>query len=506
MNKKITQKPAESSERPPVIAIMGHIDHGKSTLLDYIRETNTVAKEAGGITQHIGAYEAYHITGENKEKKITFLDTPGHAAFTGIRERGAKVADIAVLIVSAEEGVKAQTTEALKVILKEEIPYIVAITKIDKPGADVERTKQNLAENEIYVEGYGGSIPCVPISAKTGEGVPELLDMMLLVAELEELKADAGAPASGIVIEANRDTQKGITGTIVIQNGTLELGQFIVSGTSFAPVRIMEDASGRKLKSATFSSPVRIIGWNEVPAVGLPFYAADSKKDAERAAADYRFLSQKKNEASAAPAQTDKPQLNLILKADVSGSLEAIENEIGKLPKEKVEVKIVQASIGSVSDSEVKVAAGIAGTTILAFGVKTEPNAESLRERLGVTVAHFDIIYKLVEWIEEKIAEMTPKEMVEESLGRAKVLKTFSRNKDKQVFGGKVETGNITIGCEIKILRRDVEIARGKIRGLQEQKSKVSTVAEGHEFGAEIESKMEAAPGDRIECFRIVVK
>jgi len=334
------------------------------------------------------------------------------------------------------------------------------------------------------------------------------------VAEVEELTADASQPASGIIIEANRDTKKGITATLVIQNGTLESGKFIVAGGSLAPVRIMEDFSGKNIKTATFSSPVRIIGWSEIPQIGSSFVTVDSKKEAEVIAAENRLkkpaAEARKEESTtntdSAGIVTTKPQINLIIKADVSGSLEAIEGEMKKLKAEKVIVKIVQASVGSISENEIKVAVGVEGTIVVGFNVKIDAAADSLRERLGIEVKTFDIIYKFVEWLEELVAAKTPKQMVDEVTGRAKILKQFSRTKEKQVLGGKVETGTIVVGGEVKVLRRELEIARGRIKGLQQQKLKATQVEEGYEFGAEIECKMEIAPGDRIECFRTVEK
>ena len=273
-----TNKQPNIIERPPVICIMGHIDHGKSTLLDYIRKTTVAEKEAGGITQRISAYEVVHKNKIGKGNKITFLDTPGHEAFCAIRERGVDVADIAVLVVSAEDGVKKQTIEALKCIKDSGIPYIVAINKIDKPGADVEKTKQNLAENEIYIEGYGGTVPWVPISAKTGEGVSELLDMMLLVAEMGELKGDMNKYAEGVVIEANLDSHQGISGTLIIKDGALRTGMHIASGGSIASTRFIEDFAGRKIIEAGFSSPIKVVGFNGLPAVGSTFKSFGTKK------------------------------------------------------------------------------------------------------------------------------------------------------------------------------------------------------------------------------------
>ncbi|MDD4988811.1 MAG: translation initiation factor IF-2 [Candidatus Pacebacteria bacterium] len=490
--------------RPPVIAIMGHIDHGKSTLLDYIRKSNIVDKEAGGITQHVGAYEVVHKAKDGKESKITFLDTPGHAAFTGIRSRGVRVADIAVLVVSAEDGVKAQTIEALKTIQAEEIPYIIAITKIDKPNANIELAKQSMATNEIYVEGYGGSIPCVPISAKTGEGVPELLDMMLLVAEMEELKTDITKPAEGVILESNLDPKKGISATLILTDGTLKSGSYVVSGQSSAPVRIMENFAGVKIAEASAPSPVKIIGWSEMPQIGELFKTVESKKEAEQIALEFKekmdSIPEKKEELN------DKLEIPLVVKADVSGSLEAIQGEIAKIPQEKVKLKIIQSGIGTISESDVKVANGSAGSILIGFSVKIDSQAESLRERLGVQMQMFDIIYKLVEYLEETVKTRTPKVMTEEATGRAKIMKTFSRNKDRQIVGGKVETGEIRTGKEVKILRRDVEIGRGRIKELQQQKAKATEIREGYEFGADIEAKIEIAPGDRVECFDVVEK
>ncbi|MCK5591056.1 MAG: GTP-binding protein, partial [Candidatus Pacebacteria bacterium] len=275
-------------ERPPIIVIMGHIDHGKSALLDYIRKSNVVEGEAGGITQHTSAYEVEHTTKEGDIKKITFLDTPGHEAFSDMRSRGAVVADIAILVVSAEDGVKTQTLEALRAIKDADIPYIIAINKIDKPGADIEKTKNSLSENEIYIEGYGGDIPVQPISAKTGEGIPEILDMMLLVAEMAELKGETGKRAEGIVIESKVDPQKGISATLVITNGKLERGMYVVAEDVVAPVRIFENFSGKTINEAQFSSPVTIIGWNKIPSVGSSFVSFSKKKDAELCATAFK--------------------------------------------------------------------------------------------------------------------------------------------------------------------------------------------------------------------------
>lgn len=503
----MAKKTAQSSqiiERPPVVVIMGHIDHGKSTLLDFIRKSNTTASEAGGITQHLGAYEVAHKTPAGKESKITFLDTPGHEAFTGIRKRGANVADIAILVVSAEDGVKKQTLEALKSIQDAGLPYIIAMNKIDKPEANVERTKQNLAENEIYIEGYGGSVPAVPISALSGKGIPELLDMIMLVAELEELKADIGKPAEGAVIEAKLDTKKGISATLLIKDGTLRSGMHVVAEDAFAPVRILEDFIGKPIKEASVSSPVRVIGFNKIPSAGALFIAVEDKKEAEALALE--FKNSKSDKKQVHQISSEKIIIPLIVKADVIGSLEGIQHELAKLPFEKIYLKIIQEGIGDISEADIKTASGTPDSIVLGFNVKVDAKARPLVERLAVNVQLFNIIYKLVQHVQEVALSRTPKSYIEESLGLAKVLQVFSKNKDKQIIGGKVQKGEIRLGSEVKILRRDVEIARGRVRELQQQKQKAQEVREGYEFGTLIESKIEIAAGDKIECFHIVEK
>lgn len=503
---KINNKQPNIIERPPVICIMGHIDHGKSTLLDYIRKTTVAEKEAGGITQRISAYEVAHKNKSGKENKITFLDTPGHEAFCAIRERGVNVADIAVLVVSAEDGVKKQTIEALKCIKDSGIPYIVAINKIDKPGADVERTKQNLAENEIYIEGYGGSVPWVPISAKTGEGISDLLDMMLLVAEIGEFKGDINKSAEGIVIEANLDSHKGISGTLIIKDGALKTGMFIASGESIASTRLIEDFTGKKINEARFSSPIKVVGWSYLPAVGSTFKSFETKKDAENHIAAFKEKIAPKRNGPREEINDNVFSINFIIKAETMGSIEAIEHEIRKIKNEKVKIKMVQSGVGNISENDVKTASAKEGTTILGFDVGVDPKAKSYAERLGVEIKVFDVIYKLSEWIETKARESTPKFEIEETSGVAKIIRVFSKSKDKFVIGGKVESGLISVGEDAKILRREQEVGRGKIKELQHQKKKVSEIKEGMEFGCQIQSTLEIAPGDKIESYKIVQK
>lgn len=505
MAKSPTTKTASNIiPRPPVVVVMGHIDHGKSTLLDFIRKSNVVAGEAGGITQHLGAYEVHHTSSEGKSGTITFLDTPGHEAFSTIRTRGSQVADIAILVVSAEDGVKPQTLEALACAKAEELPYIVAINKIDKPGANIERTKQNLAENEIYVEGYGGDVPVVPISALTGQGIPELLDMIMLVAEIENHTGDTSLQASGTIIEANLHPKKGISASLLIKNGTLNSGTFVVAHDAISPVRILEDHLGKAIKTATFSSPVKVIGWDKLPVAGTPFTAVATKKEAEALIAENI-----KNPPVIADVETYAEGtivIPIILKADVIGSLEGIQFELKKIKNDKVKIKIVASGIGEISEKDIKLAQSTPETILIAFNVKPDAKAKSLLERTPVQVKSFDIIYNITEFLRSIVTAKIPKEYIDQSIGKAKILQVFSKNKDKQIVGGKVQEGEIRLGGEVKILRRDAEIGRGRIKELQQQKAKAQEVREGYEFGTLIESKIEIAQGDKIECFETVEK
>lgn len=492
-----------STERPPIVVIMGHVDHGKSTLLDFIRKTNIVESEAGGITQHISAYEVLHKGDKGTEKKITFLDTPGHAAFQSMRSRGAKVADIAVLVVSAEDGVKAQTLEAFKAITEAKVPYIVAINKIDKPNANIEKTKQTLAESEIYIEGYGGDVPFVAISAKTGEGVSDLLDLILLISEMNELSGDATLPAEGVVIESKMDPKKGIVATLVITNGTLQKGQYVVAENSMTPVRVIENFLGKSMDEATYSSPIRLTGWSTVPDVGASFFAHDSKKEAEAAT----LLAQKPElhfERDTLPP--DGVLLPIIIRADVAGSLEALEHEIAKLSHERVILKIIQKGVGAVNESDIKLAFGSNDPVVIAFHTKADTPAMDLASRNGVTIQQFDIIYKLTEWLEEEIMRRAPHVSTVEQLGEFRIIRYFSQQKSLQVIGGAVISGKMLQGARFKIMRRDVEIGEGKVVELQSQKVKVTEVLEGNECGLQVESKYTLAERDVLIPYIIVKK
>ena len=500
MAKKSKKQTAQNIiTRPPVVVIMGHIDHGKSTLLDFIRSSNVVDGEAGGITQHLSAYEVEHTTSEGDKRHITFLDTPGHAAFQKMRFRGADVADIAILIVSAEDGVKPQTLEALECIKKAEIPFIVAINKIDKPGADVPRTQSSLIENEIYIEGMGGDIPWSAISAKSGEGVNELLDVLLLAADLAELEGDTNADASGTVIEGHLDQKRGTTATLIVKNGTLKSGSFVVSGNTYAPLRIMEDWNGKTIKEATLSQPVGVVGWNDVPEAGATFSVAANKKEAEKLIAEATT-----NDNQTRHADTDLPIVPIMIKTDVLGSVEAVEHELEKFTSDRIAIRVIDTGVGDVTAADVQNVSATENAIIVGFNVKVERAATDLSERLGVEIDTFDIIYDLAEWLETALKNRTPKKEEEQTTGKAKILKHFSTQKYTHVLGGRVDEGELKLGQTVKITRRDIEIGRGVIKNLQQVKSDTDTVKDG-EFGMQVESKSEIAAGDYIEAFDVVI-
>ncbi len=502
--------------RPPIVAIVGHIDHGKSTLLDYIRRANVVEGEAGGITQHLSAYEAEHENSTGKHK-ITFLDTPGHAAFAAMRSRGLEVADVAILVVSSEDGVKPQTLEALKLIQTVGIPFIVALTKIDKPSANVERAKMSLLENNIFIEGMGGEVPWVAVSGKSGEGIPELLDLILLAGELEGLTSDPLKAGEGHVIEAHVDQKRGNTATLIVEDGKIESGEYVISGEAIAPVRIMENFLGKKIKEALPGSPIMIVGFSTLPAVGATWRGVESKKEAEEEAALARAEARKNNQSQttqkSGSESTDGEEkqhmiLPLIIKTDVAGTGEAVVHELEKLPQdERLEVRIVSRSVGTINENDVRVAgAGAVPGIIVGFGVKVDREAQTLAERLGVEVKVFDIIYKLAEWLGAEIEKRRPLEKTEVVKASAKILKVFSSAKGRVVLGGRVESGELRKSADIRVMRNDLEVARGSIVSLQTQKRDVSEVEAGSEFGAMVKLNNDPAGGDMIETFDVEMK
>lgn len=491
---------AQSSiERPPVVVVMGHVDHGKSSLLDYIRKSNVVAGEHGGITQHVAAYEVVREKGGDK-KRITFIDTPGHAAFSAIRARGANVADIAILVVAADDGVKAQTLEALQQIRDAKIPFIVAINKIDKPNADINRTQASLMEQSVFLEKLGGDVPWVAISAKVGTGIDELLDLILLVAEVQEYKADPSGNAEGYVIEAHRDAKRGVAATVIITSGKLSSGMAVLAGRAITPVRIMEDHAGKTIKEATFSTPVTLVGFDELPSVGETFASFKNKRDAEKAREALGPV--KSAAAQSAQATEGTFYMPVIVRADATGSLEAILNELTKIGDEHGRVSIVQSGIGNISEGDVKTAlAGTHKAVVIGFNVGIDAVAEGIARERGVQVEFFNIIYKLTERAQELLTETQPKRKVEEIHGKARVLKVFSSRKTEHVLGGSVSEGFLAKNGTIRISRRKIVIGDGVVVNLQTNKQNVDRAESPTEFGAQIEADFEIADGDMIEAF-----
>jgi len=489
------------TKRPPVVVVMGHIDHGKSTLLDTIRKSNVVDGEAGGITQHLSAYVVPHKTKDGAEETITFLDTPGHAAFQKMRLRGADVADVAILVVSAEDGVKPQTLEALESIKAANIPFVVAINKIDKPGANIPNTQASLIENEIYIEGMGGDIPWAPISAKSGEGISDLLDLVILAADLADLQGDTSAVATGKVIEGKLDPKRGNTATLIITNGTLKSGQCVVAGETYAPVRIMEDFQGKSLREAGLSAPVRIVGFTEIPPVGIEFYAVENKKAAEAA---ITAAAHAETAATATMTRSDLPVVPILIKADVLGTIDAIKHELDKFQSDRIIVKVIDTGVGDVTVNDVQNVSATKDAIIVGFNVKVERPAKDLAERLAVEIDTFDIIYELSEWLETALKNRTPKKEEAVVTGSVKILKHFSVQKNIHVLGGRIDEGVIKLGQQVQILRRDILIGKGTLKNLQQYKSDVQQVDEG-EFGMQLETRAEIAPGDYLKPFDTVI-
>ncbi|HBB49360.1 TPA: translation initiation factor IF-2 [Candidatus Nomurabacteria bacterium] len=505
----------QASVRPPVVVVMGHIDHGKSTLLDYIRKTNVVECETGGITQCISAYEVeVPMPDSAGSGKITFLDTPGHEAFSKMRERGAEIADIAILVVSAEDGVKPQTIEAWKTIVESKIPCIVAINKIDKPGANIEKTKNELAENEIYLENYGGKVPFAEISAKDGVGVDNLLSLILIMAEMEGFTGNKEENASGFVIEVNLGPKRGILATLIIKNGSIKKGMTVAVEDSLCSTRIIENFKGETIENASFSSPVRIVGFNKMPRVGARFESFEKKSEAEKYA--NAWLETPTSKGVGVPTSDEnqgvgkkentKKIIPIILKADVSGSIEAIEKEIAKIKNDNAEFRIVAKGIGPISESDIKGVSSGVDVLVVGFNVKADKSAIEMAQKRGITLSFFEIIYKMTEWLETQMEERRPRVETVETTGRAKIIRAFSRTKERQIIGGKVLVGQINLNSVVRIMRREFEIGRGKIVNLEKNKVKTSSVEEGAEFGMMIESKTEIAAGDAIEAFSITQK
>ncbi len=463
------------TNRPPVITIMGHVDHGKTSLLDAIRKTNVAGGEAGGITQHIGAYQI-----EYNKRTLTFIDTPGHAAFSKMRSRGANVTDIVVLVVAADDGVRPQTIESIQHIKQAGVEYVVAINKIDMPGADVIRVKTQLAEHEVFLEGFGGNVSAVEVSAKTKQGLNDLLDLLLLVADVADLKGDTTAPFKGVVIESGKDPHTGVYATVLVQAGTLKPRDQFFVGEKVERVRLMTDAAGKQVKEATPSMPVRVLGWTEVPTVGNVITAeAGSKVE----------------KVARAVTASEENKLRVMLKADVAGSLEAL---VGSMP---AEVTVIASGIGEVSESDVLLAQ-TTGSRILAFQVKVPKSVQELAETHNVKIKTYKIIYEMLEDLEKQVFAFLNPKANEQVLGSAEIIAQFEIKGDK-IAGCKVTEGELKRGQNIyfHLKREGNEIGDPKIRSMKQGKLDVESVKAPNECGIVFRGMVRFQIGDVLECY-----
>ncbi len=483
-------------ERPPIVAVLGHIDHGKTKLLDAIRQSKVVESEAGGITQNIGAYE---IT--QKGKKITFIDTPGHQAFIAMRSHGAKVADLAILVVAADDGPKEQTWESYRIIKEANIPFLVAINKTDKPEADILKTKNQLLEGGIYLEGMGGDIPFAEISAKQKTGIDELLDLIVLMAQMLELKANPENLASGLIIESHKDPQRGRAATLIIKDGTLSKGQFITTPTAKGKVRILENFLSKPIEKASFSSPVLVIGFESLPEVGEKFLASFEEKDL----LNIKEL-EKQNQDNGAitfgkEGKVDL-ELNLVLKTNTQGTLKALE-EIVKNVSQKFEntrLKIVKESTGDISEEDVKIADSVRAI-ILGFEVKERPEVSFFLQKQSIKVITDKIIYKIEEKLEQEISSLLAKQKSAYS-GEVEILAKFNQEKKEQLVGGKVLEGAVKLKANFEIWRNLEKIGKGFIKNIRREKTDVTLAEAGTEYGFLVESPVEIEKGDVLKILK----
>jgi translation initiation factor IF-2 len=499
--------PEDLVARPPVITVMGHVDHGKTKLLDQIRETDVVSGEAGGITQHIGAYQAH-----KGERAITFIDTPGHEAFTQMRARGAKVTDIAVLVVAADDGVKPQTVEAISHAKAAGVPIVVAVNKIDKPESDPTRVRQQLTEHELVPEEWGGDTVFVDVSAKAGTNIDQLLEMLILVADVQELKANPKAPARGVAIEAHLDKGRGPVATVLVQRGTLRVGDAIVCGGAWCRVRAMLDEHGRPVKEAPPGTPVQVLGFSTVPAAGDEFRVVADERTARQIAQD-RLAKQRAAELVAQKRVTleelfeqiregEVAELNVILKADVQGSLEAIEDALAKIKVGDVRVRLLHKAAGAITENDVSLAQA-SGAVIVGFNVRPDAKARDLADREKVEIRTYQVIYKLVEDMVAALKGMLKPEFVEKVTGRAEVRATFKVPKVGQIAGSYVADGAVTRGAKVRLVRDGVILADTTVSSLKRFKDDAREVQAGYECGIGLQDFNDIKEGDQLEFYEV---
>jgi translation initiation factor IF-2 len=498
----------ELADRPPVVTIMGHVDHGKTSLLDAIRETEVAAGEAGGITQHIGAYQVHHA-----EKTITFLDTPGHAAFTAMRARGAKVTDIAVVVVAADDGVMPQTKEAIDHARAADVPILIAVNKIDKEGAQPDRVRNELAADGLTPEDWGGDTVYVDVSAKTREGLDKLLEMILLVTELEELGANPDAPASGTVVESQLDPGRGPVVTILVQRGTLKVGDSLVAGPQWGRVRAMHDFTGQRVQSAGPGMPVEVLGFDGVCDAGEFVHAVENDRRARQEAQERanrlktEALARRQarkvslEEVFSRVQEGEIKELNIVLKADVAGSLEALQDEIAKVPQEQVAINIIHSQTGGINESDVMLASA-SEAIIIGFNVRPLADARRAAEREGVDVRTYSVIYKITEDLRNAMEGLLEAVEVEEILGEAEVKQTFKASKVGRIAGCIVSEGKVSRDASVRLIREGTVIWDGKLGSLRRFKDNVQEVEEGQECGVVLDGYADVKEGDVLEFFK----
>ena len=506
MLKEEEENEEDLQPRPPVVCVMGHVDHGKTSILDAIRKTSVTSGEAGGITQHIGAY-VVEVSGQ----KITFLDTPGHEAFTAMRLRGAQSTDIAILVVAADDGVMPQTIEAINHAKAAEIDIIVAINKIDKPSANIDRVKQELTEYGLIAEDWGGTTIMVPVSAHTGEGLQDLLDMILLDAEVKELKANPNRKGRGLILEAQLDKGRGPVATVLVQKGTLNVGDNVTVGTAFGKIRAMIDDKGRRVKKAGPSTPVEILGLNEVPQAGEVFIATDTEKEARTMAETFiatkreKMLADTKSKLSL-DGLFDQIQagqikdLNIIVKADVQGSVEAVKQSLAKLSNDEVAVKVIHGGVGAINESDVTLASA-SNAIIIGFNVRPDNQAKIIAEQEKVDLRLYRVIYNAIEDIEAAMKGMLEPTFEEKIIGHAEVRQTYKVSGVGTIIGGYVQDGKIVRNCKVRLLRDNVVIHEGDLASLKRFKDDVKEVNSGYECGMSFEKYNDIKEGDQIEAF-----
>jgi translation initiation factor IF-2 len=505
-NKKTKSVKKESARpRPPIVVVIGHVDHGKTTLLDQIKKTNVAGKEAGGITQRIGAYEV-EAEKDGMKQRITFLDTPGHEAFSGMRQRGVKVADVAVLVVAADDGVQPQTIEAVKFAQDAGIPMLVAFNKTDKPEADVMKIKKQLSEHGVQTEDWGGQIIGVEISAKTGKGIKDLLDSILLVAEMEDLKANPDEPASGVVLESKIDSRKGVTATLLVKNGTLRIKDIVATENTLGKIKMMEDFRSKPIKSAPPGTPTVVMGMESMPEPGQTFAVY---KNTEEARKTLRAKAEKEKTPFSPPSfsekETDVKDLRLLLKADSQGTLEALETILNNMKIEGISLKIVKKGVGAINENDIK-DASVTSATILGFNSLASSAIKEFAKQKKVKISEEKIVYKLTESVREMALGLLPPKVIKTVTGKLQVIALFKIKKPspdtfEAVFGAKVTDGKIFKGSSVEIFHGGVSQGKGKVVELQFNKNAVSEVSKPNNAGIHYKGAAKVELGDSLEAY-----